>query len=156
MTNNCSKFLNTYLCIYLKTSHSYDTSQTEKLVTQLSKSCGMLCKLKHYTNTIVLKSVCFAIFHSYSSYSILDWGRANRTTLLHRCTRGKFLGDANIFCPNLILLLKSNINSNLNVKTKMYHCKQIRVSTCQITNRQMLVTNQFVRESQSCNSSCTN
>jgi len=56
--------------------------QIEKLVTQLSKSCGMLFKLKHYTNTSVLKSVYFVLFHSYLTYSILNWGRANKTTLL--------------------------------------------------------------------------
>jgi len=50
----------------------------EKLVTQLFKSCGMLLKLKHYTNTSVLKSVYFALFHSYLTYSILNWGRATR------------------------------------------------------------------------------
>jgi len=38
--------------------------QIEKLVTQLSKSCGMLFKLKHYTDISVLKSVYFALFHS--------------------------------------------------------------------------------------------
>ena len=54
----------------------------EKLVTQLFKSCGMLFKLKHYTNISVLKSVYFALFHSYLTYSILNWGRANKTTLL--------------------------------------------------------------------------
>jgi len=54
--------------------------QIEKMVTQLSKSCGMLFKLKHYTNISVLKSVYVALFHSYS-YSILNWGRANKTTL---------------------------------------------------------------------------
>ena len=56
--------------------------QIEKLVTQLSKSCGMLLKLKHYTNISVLKSVYFALFHFYLTYSILNWGRANKTTLL--------------------------------------------------------------------------
>ena len=56
--------------------------QIEKLVTQLSKSCGMLYKWKHHTNTSVLKSVYFALFHYYLSYSILNWGRANKTTLL--------------------------------------------------------------------------
>ena len=56
--------------------------QIEKLVTQLAKSCGMLFKLKHYTNTSVLKSVYFALFHSYLTYSILNGGRANKTTLL--------------------------------------------------------------------------
>jgi len=45
--------------------------QIEKLVTQLSKSCGMLYKWKHHTNTSVLKSVYFALFHYYLSYSIL-------------------------------------------------------------------------------------
>jgi len=39
--------------------------QIEKLVTQLSKLCGMLFKLKPYTNISVLKSVYFALFHSY-------------------------------------------------------------------------------------------
>ena len=56
--------------------------QIEKLVRQLSKSCGILFKLKHYTNISVLKSVYFALFHSYLTYSILNWGRANKTTLL--------------------------------------------------------------------------
>ena len=56
--------------------------QIEKLVTQLSKPCGMLFKLKHYTNISVLKSVYFALFHSCLTYSILNWGRANKTTLL--------------------------------------------------------------------------
>ena len=56
--------------------------QIEKLVTQLSKPCGMLFKLKHYTNTSVLKSVYFPLFHSYLTYSILNWRRANKTTLL--------------------------------------------------------------------------
>ena len=56
--------------------------QIEKLVTQLSKSCGMLFKLKHYTNISVLKYVYFALFHSCLTYSIFNWGRANKTTLL--------------------------------------------------------------------------
>ena len=55
--------------------------QTEKLVTQLSKSCGMLFKLKHYTNISVLKSGYFTLFYSYLTYSILNCGRANKTTL---------------------------------------------------------------------------
>ena len=42
----------------------------------------MLFKLKHYTNISVLKSVYFGLFHSYLTYSILNWGRANKMTLL--------------------------------------------------------------------------
>ena len=41
----------------------------------------MLFKLEHYTNTSVLKSVYFALFHSHLTYSILNWGKANKTTL---------------------------------------------------------------------------
>ena len=42
----------------------------------------MLHKLKHYSNISVLKSVYFARFHPYLTYSILNWGKANKTTLL--------------------------------------------------------------------------
>ena len=44
--------------------------------------CKMLFKLKHYTNISVLKSVYFLPFHSYLTYSILNWERASKTTLL--------------------------------------------------------------------------
>jgi len=56
--------------------------QVEKLVTQFSKSYEMLLKLKHYTNISMLKPVDFAPFHSYLTYSILNVGRANKTTSL--------------------------------------------------------------------------
>jgi len=56
--------------------------QSEKLVTQLFKSYGILFKLKRYITISVLKSAYFALFHSYLTYSILNWGRANKTTLL--------------------------------------------------------------------------
>jgi len=39
-------------------------------------------QLKRYTNISVLKSVYFTLFHSYLTYSILNWERANKTTLL--------------------------------------------------------------------------
>jgi len=60
----------TYLGVILDDKLNWKP-QIEKLVTQLSKSCGMLVKLKHYTNISVLKSVYFALFHSYLTYSIL-------------------------------------------------------------------------------------
>jgi len=39
-------------------------------------------KLKHYTNISVFKSIYFALFHSYLTYSILPWVRTNKKTLL--------------------------------------------------------------------------
>ena len=48
-----------------------------------------------------------------------------------RCTGVHTFGDAKNFCPNLILFFSNNVQTgNLNVKTKMYHCKQIKVSAC--------------------------
>ena len=54
----------------------------ETFLTQLSKSCGMLFKWKHYTSISVLITVYFALFHSYLTYSILKWERVNKTNLL--------------------------------------------------------------------------
>jgi len=42
--------------------------QIEKLLTQLSKLCGMLFKLKHCTNMSVLKPVYLVVFNSYLTY----------------------------------------------------------------------------------------
>jgi len=53
-------------------------SQIENLVTQLSKSSGILYKLKYYTNISLLKSLYFALFHSYLTYSVLNWEEANK------------------------------------------------------------------------------
>ena len=53
----------------------------EKVKIQLSKACGVLTKLKHYTTQSVLKVVCDSIIHSYVNYSILNWGRASNATI---------------------------------------------------------------------------
>jgi len=50
-----------YLSITLDDKLSWKP-QSEKLVTQITKSCGMLFKSKHHTNISVLKSVTFALF----------------------------------------------------------------------------------------------
>jgi len=42
----------------------------------------MLFKLKHYANISVLISVYFALFYSYLTYVMLDWGRANKSDFL--------------------------------------------------------------------------
>jgi len=70
-----------YLGVILDDKLSWEP-QIEWFVTQLSKSCGMLFKLKHYTNFSLLKSVYFALFHSYLTYAMLNWVRASKTTLL--------------------------------------------------------------------------
>jgi len=45
---------------------------------------------------------------------------------------GIFLGCKN-FCPNLVLFFPNNLQTtSLNVKAKIYYCKQIKVSACLI------------------------
>jgi len=49
--------------------------------TQLSRACGVLTKLKHYTTQSVLKVVYNSLIHPYLNYSIVSWGRASKTTI---------------------------------------------------------------------------
>jgi len=52
-----------------------------KLTTQISKSCGILSKLRHYTTQPVLKAVYNAVIHPYLNYAVLNWRRASKTTI---------------------------------------------------------------------------
>jgi len=53
----------------------------QKVKTQLSRACGILSKLKHYTTPPVLKVVYNSLTHPYFNYSILNWGRASNATI---------------------------------------------------------------------------
>ena len=53
----------------------------QRVKTQLSKACGILSKLKHYTTLPVLKVVYNSLIHPYLNYSILNWGRASNATI---------------------------------------------------------------------------
>jgi len=52
-----------------------------KLTTQISKSCGILSKLRHYTTQPVLKAVYNALMHPYLNCVVLNWGRASKITI---------------------------------------------------------------------------
>ena len=47
----------------------------------MSKACGVLTKLKHYTTQSALKVVYNSLIHPYLIYSILNWGRASIATI---------------------------------------------------------------------------
>jgi len=53
----------------------------QKVKTQLSRTCGILSKLKHYTTLPVLKVVYNSLIHPSLNYSILNWGRASNATI---------------------------------------------------------------------------
>ena len=53
----------------------------QEIKTQLSRACGILSKLKHYTTLPVLKVVYHSLINPYLNYSILNWGRASNATI---------------------------------------------------------------------------
>ena len=53
----------------------------QKVKTPLSRACGILSKLKHYTSPPVLKVVYNSLIHPYLNYSVLNWERASNATI---------------------------------------------------------------------------
>ena len=68
-----------YLGFFLDNKLSWKP-HVQKVKTQLSRACGILSKLKHYTILPVLKVVYNSLIHPYLNYSILSWGRASNAT----------------------------------------------------------------------------
>jgi len=69
-----------YLCVLLDNKLSWKP-HVQMVKTHLSRACGILSKLKHYTTPPVLKVVCNSLIHPYLYYSILNWGRASNATI---------------------------------------------------------------------------
>ena len=69
-----------YLGVLLDNKLSWKP-HVQKVKTQLSRACGMLSKLKHYTTPPALKVVYNSLIHPYLNYSILDWGLASNATI---------------------------------------------------------------------------
>ena len=71
-------------CLYQATRLDNKLSwkpHVHKVKTQLSRACGILSKLKHYTTPPVLKVVYNSLIHPYLNYSILNWGVASNATI---------------------------------------------------------------------------
>ena len=56
-------------------------SQINLLISKLSRSAGVLSKLRYYFDTPVLLSVYYAIVYSHLQYAILCWASANQSDL---------------------------------------------------------------------------
>ena len=69
-----------YLGVLLDNKLSWKP-HVQKEKTQLSRACGILSKLKHYTSPPVLKVVYNSLIHPYLNYSILNCGRASNATI---------------------------------------------------------------------------
>lgn len=55
------------------------------LISKLSRSIGMLSKLRHYVDSQTLRALYFSLFDSYLNYSIQSWGQVSQD-VLHRIT----------------------------------------------------------------------
>ena len=53
----------------------------DKISEKLSKSCGMVFKLRHYVPLSTLKLIYNGMFNSILQYSLLNWGRASQCHL---------------------------------------------------------------------------
>ena len=83
------------------------------LIKKLSRGCGILSKLKHYTNKTLLKVVYNSIFQSYLHYSILNWGRASASTLQPLI---KLQNKAvKLLCPNRDFRKNNDLYLDLNI-----------------------------------------
>ena len=69
-----------YLGITLDSRLSWKP-RINNLTKRLSRACGILSKLRHYTNKSVLKTVFNSIFQTHLIYSILNGGRASPSTI---------------------------------------------------------------------------
>ena len=70
-------------CLSEKTDGSLSWQyQGYNLSTKLNAANALLLKMKKYVNLKVLRSICFAIFYSYSSYCCLVWAQ-NSTNSRH-------------------------------------------------------------------------
>ena len=63
-----------YLGIYLD-EHLPWNFQLIQIKTKLSRSCGLLAKLRHHVKTELLRTVYFAIFDSVLRYVVQVWGQ---------------------------------------------------------------------------------
>ena len=69
-----------YLGIYLD-EHLTWNFQLDQIKRKLSRSCGLLAKLKYFTETDLLRTVYFAIFDSILRYEIQVWGQHRNQTI---------------------------------------------------------------------------
>ena len=69
-----------YLGIYLD-EHLTWNFQLKQIKTKLSRSCGLLAKLRYYVKADLLRTVYFAIFDSVIRYAIQVWGLYNNQAI---------------------------------------------------------------------------
>ena len=73
---NFIKYLGIYIDSHLDWSVHIDT-----IASKLSRTVGMLAKIRHYVNKDVLRTIYFAIFSSVLNYGSIIWGQRSTSSL---------------------------------------------------------------------------
>ena len=80
--SNFVKYLGMYIDSNLNWNHN-----TKILASKLSRSIGMLSKIRHYVNIETLKSIYFAIFSSHLLYGSIIWAQNTSNQNVKRISR---------------------------------------------------------------------
>ena len=101
-----------YLGIYIDT-HLNWTAQVDSLSVKLSRSTGMLSKIRHYVSADTLRNIYFGIFSSLLTYGSQIWGQFNNKHIcrLQRIQNKalRIINFADYKDPSTPLYFKSNI-----------------------------------------------
>ena len=55
--------------------------QISSLCRKLSQACGIVCKIRHFSDIKIFRLIYCSLFHSHLQYCISDWGRAYKTVI---------------------------------------------------------------------------
>jgi len=55
--------------------------QISSLYRKLSQARGVVCKIRHFADIKILRSIYFSLFHPHLQYCIINWGRAYKTLI---------------------------------------------------------------------------
>ena len=69
-----------YLGVYFDKDLSWKP-HTDYLCKKISKACGALAKVRHCVGIDTLKTIYYALVHSYLRYGLLTWGSASSSVL---------------------------------------------------------------------------
>ena len=123
-----------YLGILIDGKLNWNT-HANNIVSKLVRGNSVLSKLRHYVNKEILRTIYFAIFHSYLTYVTTVWGQTRipqkRVTLLQKkalrimnfapfnCHSSSYFHDYNIlkFCDIINIEACAFINSCFNSNT---------------------------------------
>ena len=63
-----------YLNVFFDKNLNWET-HAQFVLDRMCSAKGILCKLRHYASTSILKNVYFSLLYPYLQYSVMTWGK---------------------------------------------------------------------------------